>query len=174
MFVVTPFCCSTSLIPCGKLGMPYTVRLQQLQERCNSFLPVCAVFSCVQTMVPLPVRGILNTHADVEACNCTQGCIIAVIVCIKSWLGEKSHAWNFGLMLYRLSYPMSHVHMTIMYIVSNSVASFPVGTKIGNPMEVKVLSCHHNFALRHHSLKTTVVSHYIARTHTHTKLNFDN
>ena len=170
MFVVTSFCCSTSLIPCGKLGMRYTVRLQQLQEPCDPFLPVCAVFS----VVLLPVCGILNTHADAEACNCTQGCIIAVIVCIKSWLGEKSDAWNFGLTLYQLSYPMSHVHMTIMYIVSNSVASLPVGTKIGNPVEVKVLSCHHNFALWHQSLKTTVVSHYIAHTHKHTKLNFDN
>ena len=36
------------------------------------FLPVCSVFVCVQTVGQLPVFGIFNMHANVEACNCTQ------------------------------------------------------------------------------------------------------
>ena len=30
------------------------------------------VFSCVQTMVWLPVFGVFNVPADVDACDCTQ------------------------------------------------------------------------------------------------------
>ena len=36
-------------------------------------LSVCGVFSCVQTMVWLPVFGFFNRGSDVDACNCTQG-----------------------------------------------------------------------------------------------------
>ena len=37
--------------------MPYLSKAQQPQEQRCPFLPVCAVFSCVQTMVWLPVFG---------------------------------------------------------------------------------------------------------------------
>ena len=42
---------------------------------CSIFLcPVCAVVSCVQTMVPLPVFGIFNVHTDVGAATVHGGC----------------------------------------------------------------------------------------------------
>ena len=46
---------------------------QQPQEQHYPFLSVCAVFSCVHTMVRLPVLGIFNVHTDVDACDCTRG-----------------------------------------------------------------------------------------------------
>ena len=49
------------------------VRLQQPQERRHPFLTVRAVFSCVQTKVWLPMLGIFNVRADVNACDCTRG-----------------------------------------------------------------------------------------------------
>ena len=49
------------------------VRLQQPQEQRYPFLTVRAVFSCVQTMVLLPVLGIFNVRTDVKACDCTRG-----------------------------------------------------------------------------------------------------
>ena len=36
-------------------------------------LTVCAVFSCVQATVWLPMLGILNVRTDVNACDCTRG-----------------------------------------------------------------------------------------------------
>ena len=47
------------IVPCGKF---------RLQEQHYPFLPVCAVFSCVQTMVWLPVFGILM-HAVAHGCT---------------------------------------------------------------------------------------------------------
>ena len=43
---------------------PYLGKAQQLQEQLYPFLSVCAVFSCVQTMVWLPVFGIFNVCAQ--------------------------------------------------------------------------------------------------------------
>ena len=42
------------------------IKLQQLQQRCYLFLFLCAVFSCVQTLVWLSVFGIFNMHADID------------------------------------------------------------------------------------------------------------
>ena len=36
-------------------------------------LSVCAVFPCVQTMVWLPVFGIVNVRTDVDTYDCTRG-----------------------------------------------------------------------------------------------------
>ena len=48
------------LVPCGKFELPYLGKAQQPQEQRYSFLSVSAVFLCVQTMVWLPVFGILK------------------------------------------------------------------------------------------------------------------
>ena len=58
-------------VPCGKFGSPYLGKTQQPQEQRHPFLSVCAVFSCVKTMVWLPVFGIL--------CVCVVG----------GWVGER-------------------------------------------------------------------------------------
>ena len=58
-------------VPHGKFGSPYLGKVQQEQR--YPFLSVCAVFSCVQTMVWLPVFGIFNVRTDVDACDCIRG-----------------------------------------------------------------------------------------------------
>ena len=50
-----------------------SVLVQQPQEQRYPFLPVCAVFSCVQTMVWLLVFVIFNVRTYVDACDYTQG-----------------------------------------------------------------------------------------------------
>ena len=50
-----------------------------------------AVFLCVQTMVWLPVFGIVNMCMDVDACTCTLGLYgHCKRENTESWLGEKS------------------------------------------------------------------------------------
>ena len=70
-------------------------RLQQPQQQCYPFLPMCAVFSCVQTMVWFPVFGIykVGIHMSVHAIV-YGGCM--KWVSIESWLEEKSLVtlWN--------------------------------------------------------------------------------
>ena len=46
---------------------PFLGQAQQQQEHCYPFLSVCVVFSCVQTMVLLPVFEIFNLRTDVDA-----------------------------------------------------------------------------------------------------------
>ena len=47
-----------------------------LQEIGVAFeIGVHVVFSCVQTMVWLPVFGIFNVRTDVDACDCTRGAV---------------------------------------------------------------------------------------------------
>ena len=72
------------LCPLREIRSPYLGKVQQLQEQRYPFLPVCAVFSCVQTMVWLPMFGILNVCKDVDACDCTRG------LRFKLTVGEKS------------------------------------------------------------------------------------
>ena len=79
----------------GTSGSPYLDKAQQLQDRRCPFLPVCVVFSCVQTAAWLPVFGIFNAHTDDDGYNCTQGlyryfCDSALIVdseknCLPQW-----------------------------------------------------------------------------------------
>ena len=54
----------------GKSGRLARVKIKQLQE--YPFLPVCSVFSCVQTMVWVPVFGIFNARTNVDACDCNR------------------------------------------------------------------------------------------------------
>ena len=69
------FMCSVPyfFVPCGNFGSPYLGKSQQPEEQRYPFLSVCAAFSCVPTMVWLPVLGIFNVRADVDACDCTRG-----------------------------------------------------------------------------------------------------
>ena len=60
-------------VPCGKFRSPYLGKAQQPQEQRHPFLPVCVVFSYVQTMTWLPVFGIFNVRTAVDACDCTRG-----------------------------------------------------------------------------------------------------
>ena len=77
----------------GSSGSLTWVMLKQLQEQCYLLLPAHAVFSSFQTMVWLPVRGILNVRTDVNASNCPWGLYghcKRVHWKWKSTLGEKS------------------------------------------------------------------------------------
>ena len=56
--------------PWRKFGLLYLGKAQQSQEQSDPFLSVCAVFLFVQTMVWLPVFGIVNVHTD-DARHCT-------------------------------------------------------------------------------------------------------
>ena len=59
--------------PFGKFGSPSPDKAEQWPEQRYSFLPMCAVFFCVQTMLWLPVFAIFNVHTDVDACDFTRG-----------------------------------------------------------------------------------------------------
>ena len=54
-------------------GAEIRVVLRVRHNRRYPFLSKCAVFSCVQTMVWLPVFMIFNVHTDVDASDCTRG-----------------------------------------------------------------------------------------------------
>ena len=68
------FCCcgggggNNFLIP----GLAWA-RLQAPKELCHPLLSVCAVFSCVQIFLWLPVLGIFNVRTDVDAGDSTRG-----------------------------------------------------------------------------------------------------
>ena len=76
------------IVPWGKLGSPYLGKAQQPREQRYPLLPVCAVFSCLQTM---PVFGIFNPRTGVDACDCTRELYgHRERVCTESWLWEKN------------------------------------------------------------------------------------
>ena len=55
-------------------------------------------YLCVQTMGQLPVFGTFNMHANVEACNCTQGLDEHLKrVCSESWHWEKNPLPHCGI-----------------------------------------------------------------------------
>ena len=56
-----------------KIGSPYLGKAQQPQEQCYPFLSVCEEFSCVQTVIWLPVFGTFNVRTDGDPCDCTRG-----------------------------------------------------------------------------------------------------
>ena len=54
------------------------------------FLSVCVVYSCVRTVLWLPVSGIFNVHTDANAGSCMQGLYRhRKRVCTESWLWGK-------------------------------------------------------------------------------------
>ena len=57
----------------GTFWSLYLGTAQQPQEQCCPFLTVCALFSCVQTMVWLPVFRIFNLRTESPAGNPTWG-----------------------------------------------------------------------------------------------------
>ena len=62
------------LIPCGKCESPYVGKAAAAaRATLYPFPPACAVFSCVQTMVWLPVSEIFN--ADVDARDLHTGAV---------------------------------------------------------------------------------------------------
>ena len=100
------------------LGCLTLIRPQQLQEQQHPFLSACAAFSCVQTMVWLPVFRFFNVRADVNARDCTQGLYTQhKKSALKGDSGRKKSlthligesnphqycAWFFSLLLYPLS-----------------------------------------------------------------------
>ena len=52
--------CVYFFAPCRKFGSSYLSQAQQPHEQRYPLLSVCAVFSCVQTMVWLPALGFLT------------------------------------------------------------------------------------------------------------------
>ena len=86
------------IIPCGKSGSPYPGKSQQPQEHRYPFLSVCGVFSCIQTMIWLPMFGIFNVRSDADACDCTRGlCGHRKRVRTESWPREKNPLPHPGL-----------------------------------------------------------------------------
>ena len=83
---------SSSMSLVGNSGLlTWVVKAQPPQEQRYPFLPLCAVFPCVQTMVWLPVYGIFNVPTDVDTCNCTRGLYgYRKRVCIESCLSVKT------------------------------------------------------------------------------------
>ena len=86
----------TSLSHAGNLGC-LTCKAQQVQKQRYPFLLVSAVFSCVQTMVWLPMLRIFNMHTDVDACSFTRGWTNVIREsALKADSGEKipCRAWD--------------------------------------------------------------------------------
>ena len=111
------------IVPCGKFGSPYLGKGQQPQEQRYPFLSVCAVFSCVQTTVWLPVSGIFSVRPDIDACHCTGGCTDTVRKSalevgygrkIPCHTGDSNPrqccAWLFSWTLYPPSCPAAECH----------------------------------------------------------------
>ena len=76
-----------------------SVKLRQLQEQCYPFLSVCTVFSCVHTMVRLPVLVFFKVRTNGDACGCTWGgdCTNTIIVYPESWHCEKDPLPHSGM-----------------------------------------------------------------------------
>ena len=51
VFVLGGMFLKSFFVPCGKFRSPYPAKAEQPQEQRYPFLSVCAVFSCVQTLV---------------------------------------------------------------------------------------------------------------------------
>ena len=72
----------------GNLCHLTQVTLQQTQKQHCPFLPACAIFLHVQTMMQQPVFGICNVRTDVDARFCTWGLYV--------WMPEDLH-WKLTL-----------------------------------------------------------------------------
>ena len=97
LYLKTKWYCICHVIPYGEFGSPY---LGKATAAARAVLPIPTskcIFLCVQTVVCLPVFGILNMHSDVDACNCTQGLYEhCKRVCTDSWLREKNDLAALG------------------------------------------------------------------------------
>ena len=98
---------NTSLSLAGNGGRFTWVR--QSSHKYNATHPSrCAVFSCVQTVVRLPVLGILNVYTAVDACDCTRGLYGHRKGVCTGWRNSLAQcqfcAWIFSRTFYQLSY----------------------------------------------------------------------
>ena len=64
---------TTSFVHCGKCGSPRLGKAQPPKEQRYPFLSGCVVFSCVKTMVWLPVLGIFNERTNIDASDWARG-----------------------------------------------------------------------------------------------------
>ena len=110
---------------------------RQPQEQCYPFLSMCAVFSCVQTMVWLPMFGIFNVCTDVTSTHAIAhwGCTGTVresvleddsgrkIPC-RTWDSNPRQYcdWFFNRTLCQPSYPRPH-HV-VAFVVFVTVKGF--------------------------------------------------
>ena len=67
-----------SIVLCRKFVSPYLHKVQQLQGQCYPFLSVCAVFSCVQTMVGCQCLRFLTCTLMLMHAIAHRGCITTV------------------------------------------------------------------------------------------------
>ena len=79
---------STVLSPAGNLGC--FNKTQQLREQRSLFLSVCSIFACPDNSV----FGILNMHADVNACSCTQGLEQLLGLCATQTASFSFYRWH--------------------------------------------------------------------------------
>ena len=70
--------------------LPSLGKAWQLEEQCYPFLSVCAVFWCVQTMVWLPVFGILQLMHAIAHGGCTDNVRESALE--ADWEGKKLDA----------------------------------------------------------------------------------
>ena len=95
----------------------------------HSYQCSVAAFSCVQTVVRLPLFGICNVRSDVDACDYTRELYgHHQRVCTESWLWEKNKkqpcrtgdsnprqycVWLFCRTLYQVSYPRHYMVVAV-------------------------------------------------------------
>ena len=90
MFVYILYC---FIVLCGKFGLPYLDKAQQPHEQYYPFLSVCAVLSCAETMVRLPVFGFSTCAQMLVHAIAHGGCPDTIKEsALKFTQGEKSLA----------------------------------------------------------------------------------
>ena len=113
------------LVPCGKFRPPYPGKALLPQEWRYPFLSVCAVFSCVQTAVWLPVLRILNVHTDIDTCNCTWEAVACANTARKSVLTSD---WEENALPHWRIEPTSILHLACCSVVLVTELSHPSDT----------------------------------------------
>ena len=78
------------LILCGEIRLALLwYGEQQPQEQRYPFLPVCAVFLCVQTMVWLPTFEVFTVCTEVDACGKSRERHSKRVVGTESWVSKN-------------------------------------------------------------------------------------
>ena len=90
------------IVPSGKFGSPYLGKVEQPQKQHYPLLLVCALFSCVQTMVWLPVLGIFEVVTDVDVLEADSGRKISQHT--RDSNPCQTATWLFSQTFYQLSY----------------------------------------------------------------------